>query len=62
MISKQEKKVLQLIAEGNTSKQIADRLCISLHTVNTHRRNIIGKTKSKNTGALIGLAVTNQLI
>lgn len=62
MISKQEKKVLQLIAEGYTSKQIADQLFISLHTVNTHRRNILGKTKSKNTRALIGRAVTHQII
>jgi DNA-binding CsgD family transcriptional regulator/PAS domain-containing protein len=62
MISKQEKKVLQLIAQGYTSKQIAEQLFISLHTVNTHRRNILEKTKSKNTRELVSRAVALQII
>ncbi|HEX8529304.1 MAG TPA: LuxR C-terminal-related transcriptional regulator [Cytophagales bacterium] len=61
MISKQEKKVLRLVAEGYTSKQIANQLFISLHTVNTHRRNILEKTRSKNTRELIGRTVARQL-
>lgn len=61
-ISKREKEVMQLIANGYTSKQIADRLYLSLHTVNTHRRNISGKTHYRNPGDLIRFAVRNGII
>lgn len=52
-LSKREREVMKLVAEGYSSKQIADRLCISFHTVSTHRRNMIEKTGSKNTGELV---------
>ncbi len=52
-ISKREKEVLSLIAEGFSSKQIADELYISNHTAIKHRKNLIEKFKVKNTAQLI---------
>ena len=43
MLSKREKEVLGLIGQGFTSRKIAEQLYISKHTVDQHRRNIIGK-------------------
>lgn len=43
-LSAREKETLRLLAHGLPSKQIADRLCISLHTVNSHRKHILHKT------------------
>jgi DNA-binding CsgD family transcriptional regulator len=61
-ISKREQEVMQLIANGFSSRQIADRLYLSLHTVNTHRRNIIGKTHYRSPGGLVRVAVRNGMI
>ncbi len=52
-ISKREKEVLLLVADGFSSKQIADELCISNHTSIKHRKNLIEKFKVKNTAQLI---------
>ncbi len=60
-ISKRENEVLNLLAKGLSSKQIADKLNLSLHTVNAHRRNILNKTKSKNTAELITYAIENRV-
>lgn len=55
-LTNREKEVLHLISTGNVSKQIADRLHISVHTVNTHRQNIIEKMDVTNTAEAIQLA------
>ncbi len=55
-LTNREKEVLQLISKGNVSKQIADELHISIHTVNTHRQNIIEKMEVANTAEAIQLA------
>lgn len=52
-ISTREKEVLQLIANGFTSKEIADKLFISNHTAISHRKNLIEKFQVKNTAHLI---------
>lgn len=52
-ISEREKEVLLLIAEGFSSKQIADELYISNHTAIKHRKNLIEKFRVKNTAQLI---------
>lgn len=62
LLSKREKEILKLIADGYSSKIIADMLRISFHTVNTHRQKIIEKTNSPNTGGLIQFALMNKLI
>jgi len=48
-ISKRETEVLSLIAQGLDSKNISERLYISINTVNNHRQNILSKTRSENT-------------
>ena len=61
-LSKREKEVLYLIAEGLLSKQIAESLYISKHTVDSHRKNLLQKTGSANTGELINKAIRDGLI
>lgn len=61
-ISERELEILQLIAEGLTTKQIAERLHLSFHTVMTHRKNMMGKLGLKNTAGLIVYAVRENLI
>lgn len=61
-LSKRELEVLRLIAEGLTNAEIADQLFTSKRTIETHRQNIIEKTKTKNTAALIKFAVSNGLL
>jgi DNA-binding CsgD family transcriptional regulator len=47
-ITQRENEILQLIKEGLSSKEIADRLFISLNTVRNHRSNLFKKTHAKN--------------
>lgn len=61
-LSKRELEVLQLIAEGLTNAEIADKLFTSKRTIETHRQNIIEKTQAKNTAALIKFAVSNGML
>jgi DNA-binding CsgD family transcriptional regulator len=55
-LTTREKEILHHISEGRVSKQIADHLHISVHTVNTHRQNIIEKMSVTNTAEAIRLA------
>lgn len=62
LLSTQEKKILALLAEGKQSKEIADQLFISPHTIDTHRRNLLKKTHCIDTTALITFAKMTGLI
>jgi DNA-binding CsgD family transcriptional regulator len=55
-LSKREKEILGLISEGLISKEIADNLFISVHTVNTHRQKILEKLNVKNTAEAVNHA------
>lgn len=59
LISPREKEVLQLVADGFSSKQIANKLFISHHTAITHRKNLIEKFRVRNTAQLIKRASRN---
>lgn len=48
LLSGRERQILQCIAQGLTSKEIAARLCISIHTVNRHRQDILLRLNVKN--------------
>ncbi|MFM1932146.1 MAG: hypothetical protein RL226_1449 [Bacteroidota bacterium] len=61
-ISQRELEVITLIAEGYTNVQIADKLFLSTHTVNTHRKNIMQKLGVNNTAAIVMYAVKTQLV
>jgi DNA-binding CsgD family transcriptional regulator len=55
-LSFREKEILQLLAKGLISKQIADKLFISVNTVNTHRQRIIEKLDVSNTAEAVQYA------
>ncbi len=61
-LSRREKEVLELIAEGYTNPEIAEKLFVSQFTVDSHRKNLIAKLKVKNTAMLIRFAVEHKLI
>src|SRR5690606_18822384 len=61
-LTKREKEVLRLIAEGMTNNQIAEKLFVSPSTVDTHRKNMITKLEVSNTAALVRFAVEHGLI
>ena len=61
-LTKREKQILKLIYEGQTSKQVAEKLYISKRTVESHRANILHKTNSRNTAELIRFAIGNNLL
>lgn len=55
-LSQREREVLQLVANGLTNQEMADKLFTSRRTVETHRQNILEKTGAKNTAALVKYA------
>lgn len=61
-LSERESEVLVLVARGLSSKEIADQLNISVHTVNTHRKNITHKTGIKSVAGLAVYAMLHNLI
>jgi DNA-binding NarL/FixJ family response regulator len=61
-ISQREIEIICLIAEGMSNKEIADQLCLSPHTVVTHRKNIMSKLQVNNTTGLVMYAVRNNLL
>jgi DNA-binding NarL/FixJ family response regulator len=62
VLTRREKEVLELIAEGLTNNEIASKLFIGTTTVDTHRKNLLTKFDVKNTATLIRLALQMQLI
>ena len=61
-LSQREKEIIACVAKGMTSKEIADKLCLSVHTVTTHRRNITGKLQIHTPAGLTIFAIVNQLV
>ncbi|WP_457611082.1 LuxR C-terminal-related transcriptional regulator [Lutibacter sp.] len=61
-LSQRETEITTLIAKGMTSKEIAVKLFLSPHTVNTHRKNIMKKLGVKSTSELVLYAVNVGLI
>lgn len=62
VLTPREKEVLELIAEGYTNPQIAEKIFLSPFTVDSHRKNLLAKLGVKNTACLIRLAVENKMI
>lgn len=61
-LSAREREIVICIVKGMTSKQIADHLCISTHTVITHRRNIVAKLQIHSPAGLTIYAIVNKLV
>lgn len=60
-LSHREREVLQLVAEGRTTRQIADELNISVKTVETHRHNLMQKTGLRSIADLTKFAIRTGL-
>ncbi|WP_419510480.1 response regulator transcription factor [Alistipes sp.] len=61
-LSVREREIVVCIVKGMTNKQIADTLCISTHTVITHRRNIVAKLQIHSPAGLTIYAIVNKLV
>ena len=62
MLTKREFQIFKLIAEGNSSMQIAEKLTISPKTVGVHHVNLMRKLQLQNTTQLIRMAINNNII
>ena len=62
LLSEREKDIIRCVAKGLVNKEIADRLCISVHTVATHRRNIAAKLEIHTPAGLIVFAILHRLV
>ncbi len=61
-ITKREMEVLKCIAMEQTTNEISEKLFISTHTVETHRKNLLSKLQVKNTAGLVKYAIKIGLI
>lgn len=61
-LSNREREVFQMIAEGRSTKEIAEILCVSMSTVKTHRSNIMEKLQMDNISQLIHFAIELGLV
>ena len=61
-LSLREREIVKAVAKGMSNKEVADLLCISTHTVTTHRRNIAAKLEIHNPAGLTIYAIVNGLI
>lgn len=62
ILSRRQLEILSLLAKGVPSKQIADKLNISIYTVNRHRQDILATLKVANTAAAVEIALRMNLI
>jgi DNA-binding NarL/FixJ family response regulator len=60
-LSAREREVLQMIAEGLSTKEIADKMCVSVKTVETHRQQIMRKLNAKSVAELTKIALKEGL-
>ncbi|WP_341900896.1 MULTISPECIES: response regulator transcription factor [Fluviicola] len=61
-LTKREVEILQLTCQQYTAEEIANKLFISVKTVNGHRNNLLQKTGSRNVTGLVIYAIKNQLV
>ena len=62
LLTERERQIYQLLAEGNSNKEVAARLGVSLHTVETHRTRIMDKLDVHNAAELVLSAVRRGLV
>lgn len=60
-ITEREREVLKLIVNEFTNQEIAEKLFVSVRTIDAHRRNLLQKTGAKNTAGLVKYALKNRL-
>lgn len=62
ILTRREKEVLMLIADGLTNNEIAVKLFVSVTTVDSHRKNLLAKFQARNIASLVKMAVQMELI
>jgi len=62
LLTSRERQIYQLLAEGNSNKDVANRLTLSLHTVETHRWRIMEKLDLHSTAELVLSAVRRGVV
>ena len=62
LLTSREREILQLLAEGKSNKDVANLLNLSLHTVETHRSNILQKLNLHSVPELILYAVRKRIV
>lgn len=60
--SSQERKVLSLMSQGLNMDEIADQMCLSPHTIKTHRKNLVAKSNARNSVHLISMCIKHNII
>ena len=61
-LTTREKEVLELIVKEFSNQEMADKLFISLRTVDAHKRNLLEKTGAKNIAGLVVYAINHNLV
>ncbi|MDE5739145.1 MAG: helix-turn-helix transcriptional regulator [Bacteroidaceae bacterium] len=61
-LSEREREIVVCVAKGLSNKEIADRLCLSINTVTTHRRNIARKLNIHSPAGITIYAIVNKLV
>lgn len=61
-ITNREKQILNLITQELTSKEIANKLFLSIETINSHRKNMMAKLQAKNTAGLVAKAYRSGIM
>lgn len=62
ILSRRQLEILSLLAKGDGSKQIADKLCLSVHTVSRHRQDILFQLNVTNTAAAVEIGLRMHII
>lgn len=62
LLSEREKEIVCCVAKGMSNKAIADELCLSVHTITTHRRNISSKLDIHSAAGLTIFAILHHLV
>lgn len=62
LVTKRERDIIRLLSKGLSSRQIAEQMSLSTHTINTHRKNILNKTSTHNVVELVSYATSAGLI
>jgi len=62
LLTSREREVLQMLGEGNSNKEVATKLNLSLHTVETHRGNVLEKLNLHSTAEMILYAVRKGIV
>ncbi|TNF31455.1 MAG: LuxR family transcriptional regulator [Bacteroidetes bacterium] len=62
VLSERELEILQLISFGCSSRDIADKLCLSTHTITNHRKNMLARSRCGNFAELVRVAIQEDLL